>query len=296
MSQIQVVETSTLLLSSDPHPASGSCENFSRRSEYRFFNLPNLFHFEPTTSHISVRVRSCSILHSFYVLNDSNNEFVISDSEDVTHLVTLPIGNFTSTEFINVLLPLFRDVVGDATATIELSNSTGCLTFTASSFFSFIVEGSTAGPILGLDDEDDMHAELTEGWNREIVLTTPLNLSGPSSIQIRTPNLDFASCYDVQTQSSSILETVLVSSPPFGVILFDSGAGNSGMVLRNRHPIHHLELELVANGVQLDFNNLKNCWTICLEIQKFHQVTPIPTSYKPLLGEKGEIETKEKNM
>jgi len=87
----------------------------------------------PLKGVVAIKFISAEIPFSYYIFKDSNNTFSLSENGGANTTVTIPVGNYTSSQIISTLSTLLTAATGTgATYVVTISNQTNKLTFTGS--------------------------------------------------------------------------------------------------------------------------------------------------------------------
>lgn len=200
---------------------------------------------------LDIGVVNLAIPYSYYNTNHYNNTFSISVSGNTYNPITIPPGNYTSTQFtteINNLLGATMPSIGTTINTITglLSINSGGAAFTFS-----------GDPFWGTSSASAVYSS-TGG-----VITLPyvINLAGTEFIDIRT-DLPIASSNSHDT-NRYLLQRVYVNTTPFNTIFYTDSAFN--YVNCSTDTINMISLSLYDDrGNLLELNGKP--WQITLEL------------------------------
>lgn len=173
------------------------------------------FSFNKAIPRISeIIIESIQIPFSFYVINATNNVLTFNNG---TIVVTMPIGNYTSTSLSITLKPLIDTAFGDTTTTVSFSFNTFKLTIARGTAFIvdslLIVPASTLSNILGFVVSSISGISAT-GANA-------INISGPNYISILsnalTKPVNHKTAF-ADASYSNVLATIPVNVSPGNMI------------------------------------------------------------------------------
>ena len=220
------------------------------------FSFKGLAKKEPDIISRKIIILNAQIPVSFYNINYSNNVLNYSVSS-VWNSITVPVGNYNANSLITVMTSLF--LADGYTITITINKLNGILTFTATTSFTFNLNGSTIFKTLGLSSA--VHNSLLN----IITCDYPLNLLGIKNIKIKSKNLSILSYDCVNKGLSSTLTTIPVDSPSFGLILYENKS-NDKFTLTNDN-INEIDIQLCdENNTLINFNNCEWSMTLIYEI------------------------------
>ena len=154
--------------------------------------------------HADIVLLNAQIPISFYNINYTCN--VLYYNKGTNKTITMPTGNYTITSFISTLQTQFS-ALGD-NITITFNQSTGILSFTASSDFTFYTANTTMFRVIGFDTGTDYTSS-----GGILVATNPFNLTTITQISISSDTLV---THSYSTNSvANILFTLSVDKSPF---------------------------------------------------------------------------------
>lgn len=227
-----------------------------------FYSLGSIFNNDYDIIHKQVQLLNAQIPYSFYVINDTNNQFRYRLGIGTTYTSTIPVGNYNGNSLITALKAALT--ANSITLTITLSSINGQITFTHDSInFTFFSVANSILPNLGFDDA-------TNYTSSSLTLTAPrpLNLLGIKTLQIRSSNLIMGNISSVQGGQTTLLSTIPVDCVPFGMINYvDKG---SHLMTIHNDSLDDLSIDIIdgENGNYIDFNNQDWCITLAFHITR----------------------------
>jgi len=238
----------------------------------------------------NICVMNAQLPVSWYIVNDSNNEFRYNGN-----LVTIPNGNYNGNSFITILKSLMNVAIPASVTDIILSTSTGDLTFTfatsrslqfpttlsssSNSNFSYLIFGAVAG---------------TTYSGTSITLPFPLNLLGINRLAIRSSRLLISSFNAFDMGKGINLATIPVDQPPWGLINYSNQTDLNKAVLEIKY-IDMIDIQIAdENNVLVDFNNTN--WTMTLVLEIIRNVPERFTSTFRDLTVEAKVPEKEKQV
>lgn len=239
------------------------------------FNLSGLLRSDPDIIHTQLALQNAQIPVSFYIINYTNQTFIIRFlSTDYT--VTIPVGNYNANSLITAMKSGILAATigfGGVVMTIAISKTSGIFTF--STAIAFTIRSSLAAftmrKVLGLNTTDQI--AVNNGLEYTTTLPYPCNLLGIKLLQINSPAIsgnNFASNLNGQT---TLLATVPVQSPSFGLILYaDTG---DTRVSFNNGSLDGIDIDIVdaETGQFINFNNCDWTMTLLLHITRKYNDT-----------------------
>ena len=101
----------------------------------------------PTNSQLSIQVKQVVVPNTWYLINSSNNTFVVDDGTDKT--VTLTPGNYASLTALATELKTQMDSATILAWTVSADSQTNKLTFSTSQDFDITVSNASLADVLG---------------------------------------------------------------------------------------------------------------------------------------------------
>ena len=214
--------------------------------------LPNDYLYEH-----QIAVDNAQIPVSFYNVNSNNNTLTVSLNGGATSDITISEANYSTTTLATELVSKLT-AAGFPSPTVTLNQSTGKFAFAISAgYFTFHGSTSTCYGVPGFIGTND-YTSVTQTLNS----ATPVNLLGPLKLRIST-SLNVHSITS-GGGSKSLLVEIPVSSPNFGLILYNN-IGHIWSEL-NQDSIDSFSILIQDdNGTPIDFNN--QSWSISLLVR-----------------------------
>jgi len=243
------------------------------------YNLGTIYNNDDNIIHKQVQLLTAQIPYSFYVINDTNNQFKYQLGIATIFTSTIPVGNYDGNSLITALETAL--LANGIILAITLSSIDGRLTFThASSDFTLYNVTYSILPVLGF-------LSGTNYTSTSFILTTPysLNLLGIKTLQIRSSNLIMSNISSVQGGQTTLLSTIPVNCVPFGMMNYID-KGNHLMTIYN-DSLDDLDIDLIdgESSNYINFNNQDWCITLAFHITK--SIIPIQRpKISKLLGDK----------
>jgi hypothetical protein len=226
------------------------------------YNLGTIYNNDDNIIHKQVQLLTAQIPYSFYVINDTNNQFKYQLGIATIFTSTIPVGNYDGNSLITALETAL--LANGIILAITLSSIDGRLTFThASSDFTLYNVTYSILPVLGF-------LSGTNYTSTSFILTTPysLNLLGIKTLQIRSSNLIMSNISSVQGGQTTLLSTIPVNCVPFGMMNYID-KGNHLMTIYN-DSLDDLDIDLIdgESSNYINFNNQDWCITLAFHITK----------------------------
>ena len=163
--------------------------------------------------------------------------------------ITVPIGNYNAFQLISTMTQLFLE--NGHSISMVISRINGKLTYTGTTNFTFNSSGSTILRVLGF-----LTSINASSVSNVLVSPFPLNLIGIKRITLTSANLATIALHTQtgKTSTQSILGTVIVDKPSFGLITH-SGVSNVNHLLKVK-VIDKIDLQITdEDGNFIDFQN-----------------------------------------
>jgi hypothetical protein len=234
------------------------------------FGFSGIVKDEPDIIQRQLTLVNAQIPVSFYIVNVYNRVFVIRKVSPTTdYTITLPVGNYNSTTFITLLQTTILSVTG-MTFVITIDKATGKLIFSSPTNWRILSTSATttANAILGLDPTTVSVPTLV-GSNYVLTLPFPLNLLGIKQLQIKCGTV---SCNNFSSNNnnaqSSLLATIPVNVGAFGLITYESSAGND--ITFHNATLDDIDILIVdsEDGEPINFNGIGWTMTILIHITR----------------------------
>ena len=269
-------------ISADYHYQEFSLDSYDNSGpaniNYTALNWPkfNLGGKVPIQNVVALKIISAEIPFSYYIFNSSNNTFTFSENGGTYNLVTIPIGNYTSSQMITELGTLLTaaSTVG-TTYVVTLNSNTEKLTISGTggtmTSFSFTFGTSTGtgntSPRLYLG----FPGGITNSSGTSLITPNSINLSGPNYLYINSSiigalcnlNLPYGAVNLGGGNSSVQMAKVQVNTNAFGTILYNDADPQYWFHVGNISTFQTIDLYLTignlgssATVVPIDLNGL----------------------------------------
>ena len=237
------------------------------------FQFRNLLRNEEDILYSTVTIQSAELPFSIYNVAESTN-IVKYQVSGVPYTLTVPEGNYNMRTFQTVFQTLFANGGHGKTCVLGIDSVTGKYTLNpgdATADITILYTGTTAFRQLGLAPNTDQtftHSILTPQS-----FPYPANFLGVTKLKLYSNALaSFNSDSEFMTESS-LVETIPVNAPSFGLIQY-SNTGENEYVLRSS-VVNVIDMELRDEFHNLvDFNNQD--WTLSLIIKSYRQEADEP--------------------
>jgi len=231
----------------------GIQENGTMKSDL-LFNYRNLLSDDSNILKSFITLLNAQIPCSFYVINSSNNQLVISGPAITTKTIIISNGNYNANTLITELTS--KITASGLTMEISINKSNGILTFTSTGFINYYFGStSTILDVLGTN------STLIASTNTYTCLY-PLNLLGVKKLLIKSEKLSIHAVSSIDYSSSNILASISADVPPFSMISYTSQSDTTTHLL-NLRSINQIDIQIYdENNNLIDFNNLD--WSISL--------------------------------
>lgn len=209
-----------------------------------------------------IQLIASQIPHSFYTINVNNNKLFYTTGTIFS--ITIPQGNYNAFNLISTMQSLF--FANGHTITPVFSRTTGKITYTGTTNFTFNTLNSTILKILGF-----LPSINTSSISNVLASPFPLNLLGIKRITITSKNLatTAVNTLNLKTQTQSILATIYINEPVYGLVTH-SNTTNVNHLLKVLI-IDNIDLQFTdEDGNYIDFNNQE--WTMKLLISSTYEL------------------------
>jgi hypothetical protein len=208
-------------------------------------------------SHISII--SAQIPVSFYLINYTTNVLKYSVNNGAILTMTLERGNYNITSLINVLKTEFLSA--GYVFSITFNKVTGKLLFTSPISTTFKIfnstYGSTINEIIGFDSVSSYSSTANVLFGEHPCSLIGIKVLKVSSTSLRTNGL-------ASGGFSNLIGTIPVSSPPYGIILYENKSNSNGGLLLNRE-ISNIDIQITdENNQYINFNNTEYSITLAI--------------------------------
>lgn len=145
----------------------------SFNSTYTISNWPRIFFGKPLDNVVAVKVLQATIPFTYYVVNSSNNTFLLNATT-----ITIPVGSYTSAEMVTTLGSLLSAAL--AGTTIAFSDSTMKFTISNTVPTAFTLTFGSAG------NNGQTNARLILGYNAGVTSSSATQVA-PNVAQLNGP-------------------------------------------------------------------------------------------------------------
>lgn len=90
---------------------------------------------------LEVKLISSNVPKSQYLINNNNNKLTFIDSNNITHIIQIPIGNYNITELVSQIQTSMNNVGASDTYTVSVNLKTNKITINTTSNFQLIFNG-----------------------------------------------------------------------------------------------------------------------------------------------------------
>jgi len=266
------------------------------------FGFPGLLVDSPDIIERQLSLTNAQIPVSFYIVNYTNQVFVIKNNgTGISYTVSIPIGNYNSTTFITAVSAVILSTAS-ITMTITIDTTTGKLTFSSATNFSFMSTSalSTANQLFGFSSSSNLVSALNGTYNATAPF--PLNLLGIKQLQIKSSIISATNFSSNSNGQDSLLATIPVSVGAWGMINFDSSTGNN--VSFTNRTLDDIDIQIVdaETNKPINFNNCN--WTMTLllhlvrsvDLEKTKEERNMRVLTKPIDSKMPELKLENKDL
>lgn len=243
-----------------------SLDGIQTEASYLTTDWPTFYINRPLMNIVAMKVLQAEIPFSYYVVNNDNNTFILSETGST--VVTLPVGNYNASTLCTALetaLTTASTFLGSRTYTVTYSNTTQKLTVAASTGTFSLIFGSN-------NDSGQYNPRLVLGFGPGSNNSSGSVLTAPYTAQISGPNYVYLNC----TQIGGITDTYLpqnsvnlqsgqkgpqiaripIECNPGDVSYYDDPVPEKWFNMENLRQIQNLDLyfTLGNQGTKLRFN------------------------------------------
>jgi len=252
MTENQLAETKLLTINS----ADAVRLNGDNLSNVRFdFNDVVNSNTEATNT---ISLLSAEIPFSIYNVNENNNiiSFQIEDNTGIqtNFIMNITEGNYNGNTFITEFKGRFNNLTSK-NCNLTLSNTTGIYSLepadTTLNYIKLFINGTTANNIIGLKADKQFNSGLTT----PTALDFPCNFLGVKKLSILSNALAGNNINSNSLGETTLIDTISVNVPAFGLILYQSGFTQESVLKNNE--IGSIDLQIRDDNFNLvDFNNI----------------------------------------
>lgn len=232
----------------------GTSNNGTKKSNI-YFDFKNIIPHDVSYHH-SVMIDNAQIPVSFYNINSSNNNIIVSVNGGATSIISILAGNYNSTTLITELTTILTNA-GLPSPTITLSMITGFISITVASGYFTFHQDSTAFKILGFSNIDNTSvAQILNAVHT-------LSLQGTLKLRISSYGINVNNIDSLGGSKNTLLE-IGVNQPNFGIIQY-ANVSNSWNEMNN-FVLDGFSIFITDDdGEPIDFNNTD--WAITIIIK-----------------------------
>ena len=225
------------------------------------FNFPASLKENPKIIKSHIQLISCQIPVSFYIINQYNNVLKYTIAS-IIYTVSIPFGNYNAFNLITAITTAFS--INGHSITTTFNRIDGKMTFTGTTAFTFNTLNSTILKVLGF-----LPTINTTSVANVIIAPFPLNLIGIKRLTLSSNSLSTVALNSNNYQTQSILGTVFVSEPAWGLIKHKTET-NVNHILRTKL-ISAFEIRITDEDSNLiDFNNQE--WLMKLKMSSTYEI------------------------
>lgn len=262
------------------------------------FGFSGLLKDEPDIIQRQITLSNAQLPVSFYIVNYTNNVFIIkNNTSGISYTITIPIGNYNSTNFISIVTSLILSVAS-ITMTISIDSTTGRLSFSSSVNFSFMSSLSTctANQLFGFSNSSNLVSSLSGTY--KATAPYPLNLLGIKQLQVKSSYISATNFSSNSNGQDCLLATIPVNVGAWGMITFDSSTGNN--ITFSNVTLDDFDIQIVdaETNKPVNFNNCGWTMTFLIHLVRmldFKDRLGIRDITKPLSIEQNKTNTLEKS-
>ena len=234
------------------------------------FTFKNILKDEPDITRSTIQIINALIPVSYYCINYTNdilNMYYSNIDPENNYSLSITRGNYNSSNLITEIKAKLASI--GFGFNIVISRITGKLTFYANAFFALV--GNAFGIVLGLGSGITYQASYAVNslGNYNLTCPYPLNLLGIKKIKVISNALSTYSLDSYGTGNNNIINTIPITAPPFGLIVFNQIT--NPLILRPKI-INEIDIQLVdENNEFVNFNNIHWSMTLQLDIVRIRQ-------------------------
>ena len=217
----------------------------------------------PLKNIASVKVLEAQIPFSYYVFNSTNNTFILNESAPVApHLVTIPEGNYTITEFVAALKLALDTSGGAGVYTVTYSSVTMKLTISTTQVFNFDFGTNT---YTSPHQEMGFSIGVSQSGAGNILTSFAIMVTGPNYLYVNSTRLgSLIELYLPASGNSTVrsgndgpqIAKIPVTAQPGGVMYWQDPDPMKWFNLENLASLSEIDfyLTLGSNPRPIDFN------------------------------------------
>jgi hypothetical protein len=251
--------------------SKATIRNFPQNNSTIFF-IPNMFKKHPHILYSTISVVHTEIPISYYVVNSTNNTFIVTPEGDFPIEIQLIEGNYNATTFIDMFKTAINGIGSEWDLTLNKSNGKYTLSHNALTVFS-VSSNSTCLKILG-----GFSGNLTS-FAKNLTFAYPCNFLSASSLKIKSQSIKTNGNIDSEGHDDSLI-SIPVNVGMYEVLIYENNNGFSNIFYNDQ--INSIDITITdENNQLLDFNGID--WNITLQITEFMTEPPLDQSLTNLL-------------
>lgn len=233
------------------------------------FAFSGLLQDDPNIIQRSITLSNAQLPVSFYIVNYTNNVFIIkNNTSGISYTITIPVGNYNSTQFISTITSLIL-TNASININITLDNTTGKLTFSSLTNYTFVNVGSvaTSQMLFGFSNTANLISSLVSG-SYVATCPFPLNLLGIKQLQIKSSIISATNFSSNSYGQDCVLATIPVNIGAWGMITYVSSTGTN--ISFNNTTLDEIDIRIVdaETNKDVNFNNIGWTMTFLLHITR----------------------------
>lgn len=267
---MEVEYTETRIISLNSLYANNK-KNTTYLSDVEFY-FKNILKDEPDIIRSTISVVNAQFPVSYYQINYTNDIFKFSwnTSGNIIN-ISITRGNYNSSSLITELQN--KLAAAGYIFTISISRITGIMTFSSTNLF--YIWNNPLGTILGFNTT---LGSVYDGTSWNLTAPFPLNLLGVQKLKICSNALATQSFDSYGTGNNSLITTITVNAPPFGLIIFETPS--EALILKTK-TLNTIDIQIYDENNQ--FINFNNCnFTLTLQINIVRMQSPTANPIKSI--------------
>lgn len=246
---------------------------------------------KPLENIAGIKILEVQIPFSWYIVNSTNNTFVLVETTGGNTNVVIPVGNYSSGTLTTALQTALRSASANSVLyVVSFSSTTGKFSVVngvgTSSVFSFVFQSSVIGdnstsPIEFLGFNSGTVSSVFGGGNNTLNAPNVANITGPNYLYVNSTKLgNLTDMYLPQTSdnmtngnSGPEMAKVPIGVQPGGTIVWIDPSPTMFFDLENLSSLTEIDFYLsLGNGDQIvDLNGLSFSLKVGLLVNEFNQ-------------------------